>query len=410
MDPIVSFVIATHNRSDVVRETLGGIRSCGLAPDEYEIIVVDSASTDDTPEVIADEPDVMVIPLRANLGSTSKAYGVDCARGDFVVFLDDDSYPLTGTLPRMLQYFDEQPTLAAAGCRVRLPDGREECCAWPDVPVGCGVGFRRSALVGAGNLDRTFFMQAEEYDLTFRLLRQGWDVRVLPDLWVHHAKTPVARISERTTLLDVRNNLRVLARYLPEHADAIYIQDCIQRYQWLADQNGRSAIVERGIAAAEQVLAYERQRFAAWRLTPPIFERLYGWHRTEQACLQLAGQGIRHLALAGLGKNLYAFLRGAGRAGLLVQSLIAEDYADGRRQYRDIPVRTLAQALEAPCDAILISDSSFVRAAMSEHSLRKAVELPIVNLTPSPENCPMITQTAIRVGKLYPTGAAVTNS
>lgn len=384
MPPLVSFVIATHNRSEVVIETLSEIRKCGLRPEQYEIIVVDSASTDDTPERIARESDVQLLALQANLGSVAKAYGVDIARGHYIVFLDDDSFPRAGSIERMVQYFAEEPQLGAAGFRVELPDGREECCAWQDVPVGCGVGFRREALQQTGGLDRTFFMQAEEYDLTFRLTQLAWQVRVMPDLWVQHQKTPLARVSQRTTRLDVRNNLRVLARYLPDAPLPFYIEDCLQRYLWLAVRDGNPTIVEQSVAEANQLLSWERQRYRAWRMTPENFELQFGWQRIEHRCLEFAAMGVKKIALAGLGKNLYAFFRGAEIANLSVTGVIADGLAAENRFYRGIPVINQAD-LDPKTEMVIISDSSFVRARQLERILSQA-GLSVVNDTIHPQD------------------------
>ena len=77
-------------------------------------------------------------------------------------------------------------------------------------------------------------MQAEEYDLAFRLAATGWRVRVFDDLHVHHEKTTQSRQSDRTTYLDVRNNLRVVARHLPPPYYRFYRHDLLARYKWLA--------------------------------------------------------------------------------------------------------------------------------------------------------------------------------
>ena len=87
-------------------------------------------------------------------------------RGKYVVFLDDDSFPLPGSVPRMVRHFQADPMLGAAVFTVTLPDGSRECSAYPDVFIGCGTGFRRRALEQAGGLPEDFFMQAEEYDLS----------------------------------------------------------------------------------------------------------------------------------------------------------------------------------------------------------------------------------------------------
>ena len=46
----------------------------------------------------------------------------------------------------MVEHFEAMPSLGAAVFTVTLPDGSRECSAYPDVFIGCGVGFRRAAL------------------------------------------------------------------------------------------------------------------------------------------------------------------------------------------------------------------------------------------------------------------------
>ncbi len=125
----------------------------------------------------------------------------------------------------MVRHFRDNPTLAAAVFDVTLPDGSKEASAFPDVFIGAGTGLRRSALEkiagsekkesSIATLPSHFFMQAEEYDLSFRLLDAGYSIQRFWDLALTHLKTPNARIGERTTRLDVRNNLYLLAKYIP---------------------------------------------------------------------------------------------------------------------------------------------------------------------------------------------------
>ena len=211
--PHVSFVLATHNRRDIAMDTVRRLAACELDRRDYEIIVVDNASTDGTPDAL--EPHVdRLIRLGRNAGSCAKTYGVEQATGRYIVFLDDDSFPRAGSIERMIERFHSDPKLGAAGFTVHLPGGRKEGGALPGVFVGCGVGFRADALRRCGGLDPTFFMQAEEYDLAFRLVAGGWRIEVFDDLHVEHRKTLQARRSERTAYYDTRNNLRVVARYL----------------------------------------------------------------------------------------------------------------------------------------------------------------------------------------------------
>ena len=104
---------------------------------------------------------------------------------------------MPGAIERMIAYFESDPRLGAATFTVTLPDGARECSAYPDVFIGCGTGVRRTAIDQTGGLPDDFFMQAEEYDLSLRLLDAGWRIRGFDALRVLHLKTPTARVSLR---------------------------------------------------------------------------------------------------------------------------------------------------------------------------------------------------------------------
>lgn len=90
--PIVSVVIATHNRSALLREALDSVASQEGQGDlfDLETIVVDDASTDDTPSIVARYP-VQYIRHSTNQGlSAARNTGIAASRGQFVAFLDDD--------------------------------------------------------------------------------------------------------------------------------------------------------------------------------------------------------------------------------------------------------------------------------------------------------------------------------
>ncbi len=373
--PEVSIVLATHNRREVVLHTLAQLGSSGMPRDRYEIIVVDNASTDGTPAAVAPHAD-RVIRLRRNRGSCAKAYAERLASGRFVVFLDDDSYPLPGTLERMIERFESDPALGAAGFTVTLPDGQLEGAALPDVFVGCGVGFRRDALRAAGGLDKSFFMQAEEYDLAFRIAEAGWKVRVFDDLRVQHLKTAQARRSERTTYYDTRNNLRVLARHVPDDYYGIYRADCLQRYAWLAQREGHWKAFRRGLRAGLAWSAIERWTCRT-RMAPAVFESFFRIREIERRMIELRRFPVRVLVLADLGKNVFPFWRGATQAGLRIAAIGDDRFAAPGRTYRGVPVIPLDEALSQHCDAVVIANTGPVHAARTHNILRTKTRRPI---------------------------------
>ncbi len=377
-NPTISIVLATHNRRDVTLDTIERVRRCELDGTDYELIVVDNDSTDGTAEAVTDLAD-RVIRLTGNYGSCAKAFGVDVAQGRLIVFLDDDSSPRLGSLSRLIEHFDADSTLGAAGFRVHLPDGSEECAALPGVFVGCGVGFRAEALRAVGGLDRTFFMQAEEYDLAFRLVNAGWHTNTFDDLHVDHLKTPQARRPERTTFFDTRNNLRIVARYLPREAARLYRKDTLQRYEWLAEDLGHDRAFERGRRAGTWRARAERVPYRKHRLSPDVFEHFFRWSALEQRMRVIAENGVGRVVFVGFGKNLLAFYRAAQLAGINVTAIGDDCFAAPDRLYRDTPVTTVERALAMPHDAVIISNMAPVFADQACARVRPLTTTPVFN-------------------------------
>jgi glycosyltransferase involved in cell wall biosynthesis len=126
----VTFLISAHNRGHVLLDTLAHVNRCGLPAGRFETIVVDNASTDGTADLVRHWfKDVNVIALPTNRGPCAKNVGLKFAKGRFVVFLDDDSYPTPGSVARMIAHFDADPSLGAATFTVTLPSGKRECSA-----------------------------------------------------------------------------------------------------------------------------------------------------------------------------------------------------------------------------------------------------------------------------------------
>src|SRR5690606_2222652 len=100
--PLVSVVIPTHNYGRYLGEAVESVRAQGV-PD-VELLVVDDASTDDTPAVLARlaGPDLRAIRIEAGDVSTARNTGIGAARGRFLAFLDADDRWCPGKLARQL--------------------------------------------------------------------------------------------------------------------------------------------------------------------------------------------------------------------------------------------------------------------------------------------------------------------
>src|SRR5205085_2495478 len=68
---------------------------------------------------------VRVIEPGKNLGIAGRNVGAAEARGDLLLFLDDDAYPLPGAVEELVRFMDTYPRVAAAGGLVRDVDAEE---------------------------------------------------------------------------------------------------------------------------------------------------------------------------------------------------------------------------------------------------------------------------------------------
>lgn len=113
--PVVSVVIPTHNRRDLLLRAVASVLDQDTAA-RVEIVVVDDASTDDTGAVLKrahpDDARVRLMTSSRRHASGARNLGFAAARGAFVCFLDSDDCWLPGTLGVLLEVFERYPALA----------------------------------------------------------------------------------------------------------------------------------------------------------------------------------------------------------------------------------------------------------------------------------------------------------
>ena len=121
--PDISIIIVSWNVRERLRACLA---SLPLVSGEVEIIVVDSASSDGTSELVrAEFPSVKLLPSRENLGySRGNNLGLEQARGRYAFILNPDTEIVGAALPTLRDYLDAHPRVGVAGPQLILPDQR----------------------------------------------------------------------------------------------------------------------------------------------------------------------------------------------------------------------------------------------------------------------------------------------
>jgi glycosyltransferase involved in cell wall biosynthesis len=344
-----------------------------------ETIVVDNAGADGSAEAVQQQfPRVRLLRQSVNRGPCARNIGIAAARGRYLVFLDDDSFPYPGDVDRMAGCFQADPLLGAAMFAVHLPDGARECSAYPNVFAGCGVGLRAEAIAEVGGLPEDFFMQAEEYDLSLRLLDAGWRVRRFDDLRVTHLKTTTARFPGRVMRLDVRNNLTLIGRYFPDDWVIPFAADWSMRYRLIAAAQGRMPAYWAGLAAGMARLASASGRRP---INPEAFEQFARIEQIEQGLAEAKREyGLKRLLMVDLGKNMLPYWRAARRLGLDVVA-VADAQLGGRGfTYRGVPIMADSQADLLRFDAAVVSNLSPVHAELRRSAWRMRTDRPVIDL------------------------------
>src|ERR1039458_1167353 len=134
--PDISVVIVTWNTKTIACECLDSLRQC-RSDIPMEVIVVDNASSDGTPEAIAEHyPEVKLIRNGSNLGfARANNIGIRASSGRYVCLVNSDVIVPHGCLQTMVRYMDQQNDIGVLGPKMRLADGTigDSCMRFPTV-------------------------------------------------------------------------------------------------------------------------------------------------------------------------------------------------------------------------------------------------------------------------------------
>jgi GT2 family glycosyltransferase len=214
--PLVSVVILAWNRCSDVRESLKHIRKSTYQ--NLEVIVCDNGSVDNTADMVrAEFPEALLIRFGNNIGIEAYNAGFRAARGEFVVILDDDSWPAADAIAKMVDKFESECKLGIVAFDVRNCLNHEQVAldagedsVFADEPYlmgfnGAGAGVRKAVFKDVGYYPGEFFLYWNEQDLSLRALNAGWQVRHFSDVVSFHKRSPVNRASWRAPFFYCRN-------------------------------------------------------------------------------------------------------------------------------------------------------------------------------------------------------------
>jgi glycosyltransferase involved in cell wall biosynthesis len=226
---LITVIICTRNRANLLREAMASVVEQGIPKSDYEIVVVDNASTDETPDVVAEFRGSAHIRYvhEEKLGlCIARNTGWRAASGRYVVFFDDDAIALPGWLQAVLDGFEAEPRAGVIGGHVHplweehRPEWLMDAIAGSLTIVDWGASakvirdIRREWLVGANMaipkavleevggfhpwLDRVGknLLSSGDVFLQKEIMRRGYQCFYFPAMAIQH-RVPATRLERR---------------------------------------------------------------------------------------------------------------------------------------------------------------------------------------------------------------------
>lgn len=267
-----------------------------------QIIVVDSASSDGSPEMVAQQfPQVELIACSENVGfPQGNNIGLAQANGRFILLLNPDTIVHVGALAKIMVYLQENERVGAVGAQLLNSDGSvqssrrrfptlwtalfestwlqpyapkailrhyyvedvaDEETAVVDWVMGACLMTRQEVVAQVGGLDEAYFMYSEELDYCRRIQQAGWQVVYYPEAKVTHlhGKSSEQAVTQRHINFN-RAKLRYFRKYHGRLAAGLLRLFLLKSYGWQLVLEGM-----KGVLGHKRPLRWQRVR-AYWRV------------------------------------------------------------------------------------------------------------------------------------------------
>ena len=241
IDTFFSIVIPTYNRADLIMETLDSV--FGQTYSNYEIIVVDNCSTDNTEALLqplALENKIRYIRHDRNYErSKSRNTGMQHAKGDFLTFLDSDDFMYADCLDDAAGFIRENPGIKFFQNRYELVNNNKEkiySYKFPSLDnqykalangnfISCIGGFLHKEVYQQFRFaEDPRLIGSEDYDVWFKIVarykmgrieKTNSGIREHPNRSVNHGVYETLAYQKTTVIDNIKNDPVTLKKFQP---------------------------------------------------------------------------------------------------------------------------------------------------------------------------------------------------
>lgn len=259
--PKLSIIIINWNTKELLKNCLKSAceNTHGI---DYEIFVVDNASSDGSAEMVEKEfPQVKLIKNKENVGfAKANNQAIQKSNGNYILLLNPDTIVLPGALAQMVEFMNENSRVGALGPKLLNSDEslQPSCRSFPslstalfeetllnrvfpknriigkykmgywehndirevDQPMGSALMVRREVIDQVGLLDEQFYMYYEEVDWCYRIKKQGWKIYFLPQAQIiHHGGASSGKVGSKSLI----ETYRSMYRFFKKHRGAFSV-------------------------------------------------------------------------------------------------------------------------------------------------------------------------------------------
>jgi GT2 family glycosyltransferase/lipopolysaccharide/colanic/teichoic acid biosynthesis glycosyltransferase/preprotein translocase subunit Sss1 len=224
---------------------------------DFEVLVVDNASSDGTPERIAERfASVRLLINKDNTGySRGVNQGIRSSSGRLLLIINPDIVLQEGSIDRIVEFIDRTPDAGIAGSKLVYPDGRlQYSCRrfysfkvlllrrtflgriFPNVRIlrehlmmdydhmtprqvdwvlGACMLVRREAIERVGSMDERFFLYFEDIDWCYRMKNHGWSIYYVPESVMVHSyeRSSAKSVFRRPFIIHLLSMLRYVEKW-----------------------------------------------------------------------------------------------------------------------------------------------------------------------------------------------------
>lgn len=228
--PELTIIILNYNTKELLEACLKSLEDVKNEVD-FEVIVSDNASTDESPEMVKTKfPWVKLLQGENSGFAAGNNRAIDYVNGELVLFLNPDTVVNKGVLKETVNYLKEHKDVGAVTCKLVLPNGeldkdvrRSYPTPWVSfshLVLKLDKIFPKSKLFGkywygyipddqvhevdaiqgaffltytnilnkVGWFDEDYFFDGEDIDLCYRIHKKGWKLIYFPKVWITHYK------------------------------------------------------------------------------------------------------------------------------------------------------------------------------------------------------------------------------